>query len=630
MPIKKAYTMKKTLTLVAILIANIIIAQNIEIPKSYSNFSFNEKGILTVNLDGKIIEESYNDTPRVLENLIGNPTGTEDGITFDFGKAVHNGILYYGFIPFHDMKYPLPVYFKKTANISKGKAKIDLFQMKGKYDMISWEKNKLGNLGYRVQDANGKLLFEGVLSFKGNGPFEVSEGIIEGPSVAMVYEKEVIIRIKTNRESRVELFVDGRSFQSQGIIHEIKIDNLSPNTDYDYKVEVGGQEQNYSFKTAPKAGSRTEFSFAYASDSRSGQGGGERDLGGTNFYMVKKLMAFAKMEDVAFMQYTGDLISGYNSNKNIQRLEYSNWKRATEPWAHYFPVIPAIGNHEVLSFEFKPKPNDWPMGVDRFPFETESMEAIFAQEFTLPTNGPSSEDGAIYDPSKKTIDFPSYKENVFYYIYDNIAVVVLNSEYWYATRLPKYPQTSGSPHGYMMENQIKWLKETLAMFEKDSNIDHIFVTQHTPTFPNGGHTGDAMYYRGNNKIRAIVAGKPVRKGIIDVRDEYLDILINQSSKVKAILTGDEHNYARTEVGPDTDIYPENWEGKRIKLSRTIHQINNGAAGAPYYAQEKMPWSNKVSNFSTQNAIVIFEIEGDEIEMNVINPDTFDEIDEFEF
>ena len=341
-------------------------------------------------------------------------------------------------------------------------------------------------------------------------------------------------------------------------------------------------------------------------------------------------MAYAKMEDVAFMQYTGDLITGYNSNKNVQRIEYSNWKRAIEPWAHYFPVIPAMGNHEALSYNFTPVPNTWPMGIDRFPFETESMEAIFAEEFTLPTNGPESEDGAYYDPSNKTIDFPSYKENVFYYTYDNVAMVVLNSEYWYATRITKYPQTSGNAHGYLMENQVKWLKKTLEMLEKDENIDHVFVTQHTPTFPNGGHEYDAMYYNGKNDVRAIVAGKPVKKGVIDVRDEYLDLLINKSSKVRAILTGDEHNYARTEVGPNTDIYPKGWDGKRVKLSRTIHQINNGAAGAPYYSQVQMPWTDKVSNFSTQNAIVIFEIEGNEIEMKVINPDTFDEIDEFEF
>ena len=622
--------MKNFIVVIILLVSQQIFAQKTEVPKSYSNLEFNKKGELIFNLEGKKLVEKYDNTKAVLNNLQGHPVGSEKGIKFDFKGALDSGIIYYGFIPYHDMKYPLPVYFKRTAKIKDSKAEIDITKMKGKYDMISWEENGYGTLGYRVQNESGKLLIEGIVSFEGTGPFKIDDGIIEGPSVAMVHPTEVILRMKTNREASVVLNIAGKEIVSKGVLHEILINDLDPNTEYEYRVTVGKQEQNYSFKTAPELGSRKEFSFAYASDSRAGAGGGERNLGGTNFYMVKKLMAYAKMQDVAFMQYTGDLITGYNSNKGVQRLEYSNWKRAINPWAHYFPVIPAMGNHETISYNFTPVPNTWPMGVGRFPFETESMEAIFAEEFTLPTNGPDGEDGAYYDPSKKTIDFPSYQENVFYYTYDNVAMVVLNSEYWYATRITKYPQTSGNAHGYLMENQVKWLKETLAILEKDKNIDHVFVTQHTPTFPNGGHENDAMYYGGDNSVRAIVAGKPVKKGVVDVRDEYLDLLINKSSKVRAILTGDEHNYARTEIGPETDIYPKGWEGKRITLSRTIHQINNGAAGAPYYAQVQMPWTNKVSNFSTQNAIVIFEIEGDEIEMKVINPDSFDEIDEFEF
>lgn len=622
--------MRNIITSLILLFAQNIIAQEVIIPKSYSNLELNEKGELIFNLDGKKIVETYDNVNGGLNELIGSPKGNDKGIAFDFGKGVDEGLIYFGFIPYHDMKYPLPVYFKRTASIKDGKAEIDITKMKGKYDMISWVEKKYGTIGYRVQDSKGKLRFEGIVSFEGNGPFKVGDGIIEGPTVAITKPNEVILRLKTNREVKVIVSIGGKEIESNGVLHEILINNLEANTEYDYRVVVGKQEQNYSLKTAPKPGAREEFSFAYASDSRAGAGGGERNLGGTNFYMVKKLMAYAKMKDVAFMQYTGDLITGYNSNKNVQRLEYSNWKKAIEPWAHYFPVISAMGNHEALSYNFTPVPNTWPMGIDRFPFETESMEAIFAQEFTLPTNGPDSEDGASYDPSRKTMDFPSYKENVFYYTYDNVAMVVLNSEYWYATRITKYPQTSGNAHGYLMENQVKWLKQTLEMLEKDKNIDHVFVTQHTPTFPNGGHENDAMYYGGDNSVRAIVAGKPVDKGVVDVRDEYLDLLINKSSKVRAILTGDEHNYARTEVGPETNLYPKNWKGKKIKLSRTIHQINNGAAGAPYYSQVQMPWTDKVSSFSTQNAIVIFSIEGKEIEMKVINPDSFDEIDEFEF
>jgi hypothetical protein len=286
-----------------------------------------------------------------------------------------------------------------------------------------------------------------------------------------------------------------------------------------------------------------------------------------------------------------------------------------------------MGNHEALMTVFQEGRDFY--ALDRFPYETESAEAIFARNFVNPINGPDSEDGASYDPRKKKPDFPSYKENVFYYTYDNVAMVVLNSDYWYSPSTNKIPVTGGGLHGYIMDNQLAWLEQTIAQLEADENIDHIFVTQHTPAFPNGGHVQDDMWYNGNNEKRPYVAGKPLDKGIIERRDQYLDILVNKSRKTRAILTGDEHNYAKTEVGPETVIYDQNWDKDKLNLSRTIYQINNGAAGAPYYAQEQTPWTGSVSGFTTQNALVIFHVEGEKIFMEVLNPDTLEKVDELE-
>jgi hypothetical protein len=51
------------------------------------------------------------------------------------------------------------------------------------------------------------------------------------------------------------------------------------------------------------------------------------------------------------------------------------------------------------------------------------------EAFVNPENGPVSEDGSIYDPNPEQVDFPSYSETVFYYTYDNTAMIVLNSDY---------------------------------------------------------------------------------------------------------------------------------------------------------------------------------------------------------
>ena len=174
---------------------------------------------------------------------------------------------------------------------------------------------------------------------------------------------------------------------------------------------------------------------------------------------------------------------------------------------------------------------------------------------------------------------------------------------------------------------MEWLEETLEMFEKDPGIDHVFVTMHTPAFPNGGHVKDDMWYNGSNDWRPFVAGRPVNQGIIERRDRFLDLVVNKSSKVVALLTGDEHNYNRVRITEKMVRYPEPYFPEKIKLQREIWQINNGAAGAPYYAQEKTPWSEHVKGFTTRNALVLIDVEGRKVSMRVINPDTLEPIDE---
>jgi hypothetical protein len=388
--------------------------------------------------------------------------------------------------------------------------------------------------------------------------------------------------------------------------------------------------EKYSFRTAPAPGSRTKFSFSYASDSRSGNGGGERNLGGTNAYIMKKIMALNMQEKVRFMQFSGDMITGYRENPETVRFEYVNWKRAIEPFARYIPVITSMGNHEVIVKNFINPNDNFRYQVDNFPYDKVSSEAIYMEEFVNPLNGPESEDGSRYDPDDDEINFPSYKENVFYYLYDNIAMVVLNSDYWYTTSPKAVEVLGGNLHGYIMDNQLEWFKETMSELEINKDVDHVFVTVHTPFLPNGGHVHDAMWYKGDNTIRPIIAGEKVEKGIIERRDELLEIIVNKSKKTKVILTGDEHNYARTRIGPDTNLYPRKYQPQKIKLDREIWQINNGAAGAPYYAQEETPWSDHVEGFTTQNALVIFDIHGKDIHMRVLNPDTLEEVDKLAF
>ena len=118
----------------------------------------------------------------------------------------------------------------------------------------------------------------------------------------------------------------------------------------------------------------------------------------------KKIMALATQQKVRFMQFSGDLITGYSTSTASTRLEYTNWKRAIEPFARYIPVVSTMGNHEAVVKSFYDPATDQSFQIDNFPYDKVSSEAIYQKEFVNPLNGPESEDGSNYDPDEKNIN----------------------------------------------------------------------------------------------------------------------------------------------------------------------------------------------------------------------------------
>ncbi|MFB6258309.1 MAG: metallophosphoesterase [Flavobacteriales bacterium] len=610
-----------------------------EIPSVYSNMGKDEQRVFFSPEEGKKLH-AKNEQGLSLKRFERAPYGTEKGIAFDMGKGL-NGTLYYGFLS-EEGTYHFPVYFKHSSKISDGKARIPIREeMSGKYDMIGWEKDGKGRIGYRVLNEKGEMLFQGRIAFSGKGPFKCRPTVVDGPTVNTLTSNQVMIAFRTDRKVVSELMLRPKHLSKETMQsgmdlisessarkkHSFSIDDLDPSTEYRYKIRYGESGSRVGhFRTAPEKGTRSEFTFAYASDSRAGKGGGERDMYGTNFYIMRRIGALCMQKNAAFLQFTGDMINGYSTSRKDQRLQYMNWRRSLEPYWRYMPVNTTMGNHEALLRAFPDTSRGYPYAVDRFPFDKKSAESLFREFFVNFKNGPDSEDGASYDPNKGEQDFPSYEETVYSYIHDNVAMIVLNSDYWYAPSLASEPRTSGNLHAYIMDRQLEWLEEQIQQYEEEEAIDHIFLTLHTPLFPNGGHADDDMWYGGSNEPRPYVNGEPLEEGIIERRDALLDILVNQSQKVRAILTGDEHNYNKLRIGPGMDRYPKGYEADTIALDRSIWQINNGAAGAPYYAQEKLPWSERVSSFSTKNVLTLFHVNGESLRMEAIDPRSFEQVD----
>jgi hypothetical protein len=614
-----------------VILASARICPAVEIPAVHAGITLDNGQLVYTAPDGARVPLQARTDNHTLEKYRSLPVGTDTGIRFDFQAPQLEGKLYYGLI--NDpatVKHAYPVFFNRSATITGGKAQIDIkSRMTGKYDFVGWQSSGSMRLGYRIVTDAGEILYDGKIIVTGTGPFAVDTCIIEGPFINLVTDSSAVVSFETNQPIVVHVVADGRRFGNgeASTHHEIPLTGLQPDTEYKYTVAYDSYADTYSFRTAPKKGSRTRFTFGYASDGRGNNGGGERDIKGVNAYILKRIAALCAARGARFFQFTGDLIDGYTTNEGEIELEYANWKRAVEPYAHYIPFIAGFGNHEILMQQFRDGSHR--LRIDRFPYETQSSEAVFARNFVNPHNGPVSEDGSAYDPDPSKTDFPPYDENAFYYIYDNIAMISLNSNYWYSPSVEHNPHIGGNLHGYVMDNQLAWLKTTLQMLEGDGDIDQVFVTIHTPILPNGGHTDDDMWYYGNNEPRPWVAGKPVANGIIERRDQLLDLLMNGSSKVVAVLAGDEHNYSVLHLTKDVPIYPDDYSRPRLTKFRPLWLITNGAAGAPYYGREETPWMDHVRVFSTQNALVLFHVEGEKTRVEVVNPDTLEPIDSFE-
>ncbi len=610
------------------------ISKMLDIPASLSNLSYVD-GSLVFDYKGEKLklytekEVLKDHNPWLLEQFDEVEEGTEDGIVFKFKKKF-NGTLIYGLYPSEKMEYPIAVYFKKHSPIEKGKAEINIRKMlKGKYDLADWEHRKQGRLAYRVLDEKNNVVFNKSISFILKGDkFKIVPDITWGPFLSAQTKKGITIRFATNLNCSPLVFVNDKKYTSKkGKYHEFHIKGLAAGESYPYTIKIGDIEHHAELQTAPDAKNGRVFSFGFASDSRGGTQLGESNTQGHNADIIRKMAALAVSKKVKFWQFTGDMISGYKMLKGQLDIEYTSWLTTLSPFMHSTPLNVTMGNHEINERAFG-DPKKY-IAVDAFPYDEKSGEAIFASFFANPLNGPESEDGSSYDPNQESRDFPSYKENVYSYTYGNLAMIVMNSNYWYTPRKNIISSIGGNPHGYIMDNQLQWLKEELAKYEKMKGIEHIFVTIHTPAFPNGGHANNDMWYKGNNEVRPWIAGKAVDKGIIERRDQFLDLLVNHSKKFRVLLTGDEHNYSRLVVDKNTQIYPDDWTGDRIKLSRPFVQIVDGAAGAPYYAQETLPWTPSLKKFSAQYAFVLFHINGEKINIEVINPNTLETIEEAE-
>jgi len=274
------------LIIVYLLFSQLLLAQ-VKVPAVYSNMSINSDNDLVLEMDSVKIVAKTIDAVYKVEDFDQAWEGSDNGLVFKSAKKNLNGTMYFGLIPFGDSKHPHPVY-RSSRPIKQGEVTIDITQsLKGISDMVGWEKSGKGVIGYRVNNFRGRIIYDGIIGFSYDSIFSVDLTVLEGPFINLLTASGATMSFKTNKKTVSTILIDGKEFSDdkETYNHEIRITGLQSDKEYVYQMKYGNNMQEYSFRTAPVTGSRKPFIFGYASDCRSGNGGGERNIYGHNGYI---------------------------------------------------------------------------------------------------------------------------------------------------------------------------------------------------------------------------------------------------------------------------------------------------------------------------------------------------------
>lgn len=569
-----------------------------------------------------------------------DPSGA--GLLVDLGDTTLYGKLYSGQAYFDETLNDFPeTRYRFSADIVRGRSAIAIrsyFDDRSRSNANKWIDR--GVVGYRLEilkNQGGKPVHAGIYDSrvhfqKRDSLFHPVVSITSPPMVALVCSDHpdwIIVTFTADRASggiieveNLGRFTDG----SKSERHEIRLSGLAASRSYRYRaIAVSGTDTAatpwLTLRTAPRKG-EGDVVFAYAGDGRAASGGGEYEYVGTNRAIGSQIARQVYRKNASFLLFGGDMVAGYTNSPEELQMELTAFRDTYGSLFHRSPLYGAVGNHEALLNMFRDS-SGREISMDKWPYDSLSTEAVVASMLVQPTNGPRAAEGR-----------PPYDETVYSFHYGPVKVIVMNNNYWFTSH-SRIPEFGGSPEGYILPEQVAWIKEEIRKGEADPDVRYIIALAQEPFFPNGGHVKDAMWHDGDNNRRAygLHQGelKPLGPGLIEVRNEVWK-LFSGSRKLAAVLGSDEHNYYRCLITKDTPVgVPAkddlNGNGKlddgRISAEPGFKYptwfMVSGGAGAPYYTQELSPWTKSVKFFTPSYNYLLFRATAKRIGVEAYTP-----------
>ena len=601
----------------------------------------------------------------------------EKGLIFDISSVeklidgrmldpdLMNGMLYVGPYPYQPQEtgYRYKRYLSE-AKIERGKALIPISNFltkKGTHNTEGWT-NK-GTVCVRLILAyNGSLIggYDTIIGFvRDEAGFHKVPWLTGGPFVNRIdsrWPDQATITFGASAPTKAQIVLsDGRVIQSPKLLnHEILITGLAPGKEYAYRVEMGDlTTPEYRFQAAP-ALNETRVVFAAAGDSREGYGGFLNNFMGMNYGTLQKLSASAYGNGAEFFVMPGDLINGYTMSDADYTTQFNAFRQCMAGFWNSRPVYTGMGNHELIYDIYKLQDENTAgnasttiVKVDAMPYETRSSEAIFADAFTNPTDGPIPS-----DPRR-----PTYDESVYTVQYGPVRLISFNNDYWTTIdtdwKNPETKRFGGAPYGYIMDDQMEWIEAELEKAESDPAVKYVFLFGHCGLFPT---FADAPMWRsGNNNTRAYTYRNgsvvPEDSGIVEVRNR-LAMAIGNSSKVAAVINSHEHIYSRTliddrvpagipavdDLNGDGMISAEEPKSPLPVQYPTWYLVAGCAGGPSYRPNVPSPWTkwwrsqpdpSVGFNRSLQEHYLLITINDGKVSYRVLNPygETIDQVND---
>ncbi len=532
--------------------------------------------------------------------------GTERGLLITLPSEL-NGRVYYG-VRELGTDPPRPR-LRKSVALREGRAELNLAAFaRYPYDISNFAERQESDffLQFEIWDpaSSSTLLVNRIVHVRYlDGVYQRALTLVEGP----VYSCEVdagqpvpVISLVADRPVEARVLLSGHDpfvSRQEKCRHEVRLTGLQSGSTYQYQVEISKGDETtlsplYTMTTPPLPGNRDTFRAIFMSDCRAGVGAGEQAVEGVNHTVLGQLAAQAWQQQPDLILFPGDLINGWTNDPGTFLREIRSFKRALGWLLPAVPLFAGMGNHETL-LHYYDDGSRWGIGLDRTPCATHSAEALFALEFANPTAAPQPESEQA----------PPYSETVYTLPWGQVLFIMLNSNYWFSSDPENY---GGNVEGGMLDRQLDWLQEQINSADANPDINWIVYATHEPTFPNGGHPQDAMWYNGgepeNNHGRD-------RSEVVERRDRWWS-MIASSPKSLLVVNGDEHNYSRTLIDSGTPVYSDG--SSNLGFQYPVWQIVTGGAGAPYYTQAQLPWSEAVVCFDTRQHFISLQFEPEQV------------------